>query len=407
SEQGVRLKVRVEEYPLIAKVNLIGNEEVKSKDLKLRLKLKPGYVLSPTLMNADRNTIRKGYLKKGYYQVQVDFIPHALKDGRVNLDIVIDEGDITRIQRIKFIGNKAFTDAELADVIASRTSSLVTWFTDRDVFDRKRFAADGQLLLQHYQNNGYLDVKIESTRLSMSEDKRHFDLTFAIDEGTQYRVSSLNLKGDIVPDEKTLLGLVSLEKGDIYSLQKLRESINAISERVGDEGYAFATVTPLFRRNMEKHVVDISFDIEKGHEVYVERIEISGNEKTDDSVVRRELKQSEAARYSASQINRSRKALNKSRLYKDVRFSFPRGSDPNKVKMKVDLEENKSGSFTFGMGYSQVEKVFFNAKISDNNILGHGYEGSLNGTFGAQTKNYTARITDPYFLGKNLRASLN
>jgi len=407
SEQGVRLKVRVEEYPLIAKVNLIGNEEVKSKDLRLRLKLKPGYVLSPALMNADRNTIRKGYLKKGYYQVRVEFIPHPLKDGRVDLDIRIDEGDVTRIQRIAFIGNQAFSDGELADAIASRRSDLISWFTDRDVFDRKRFGADGQLLLQYYQNHGFLDAKLESSRLSMSEDKRHFDLTFAIDEGAQYRVSSLQLKGDIVPDEKTLQELIKLEEGEVYSLQKLQESVTAITDRVGDEGYAFATVTPLFHRDLTNHTVAIDFDIEKGAEVYVERIEIAGNEKTEDHVIRRVLKQSEAERYSASQIRRSKEELKRSPLYEDVRVSLPRGSDEHKVDMKLDMTEKKSGSFSFGIGYSQLEKTIFNAKISENNILGKGYQGSLNGTFGSLTQNYTASFTDPYFLGKNLSASVN
>ncbi len=407
NDQGVRLIYHVREYPLIAKVELHGNEEVKSKDLKLRLKLKPGYVFSPQLMKADLNTIRKGYLKKGYYQVQVDFVPHKLDDGRINLDIHIHEGDVTRIQRISFIGNRAFSDAELLDAIASRTTGLITWFSDRDVFDQKRFGADGQMLIEHYQNNGFLDAKIESSRLAMTEDKQHFDLTFAIAEGPRYHIADITLKGDVVPDAATLKELVTLEKGDVYSLKKLRETVLALTERVGDEGYAFATVTPLFRRHLAERTVSIEMDIEKGAEVYIERIEIAGNDKTEDAVIRRELKQSEAARYSASQLNRSREVLTRSPLFEDVRISLPRGSDANKVRMKVDVTEKKSGSLSFGIGYSQTEKLIFTSKLSENNLFGKGYKGSLNGTFGSQTQNYNASFTDPYFMGRNVSASVN
>lgn len=407
NEKGVHLIFKVIEYPMIAKVNLIGNSEVTSKDLELRLRLKPGYVFSPRYINADRNTIRKGYLKEGFYQVEIDFVSRPLSDGRVDVDIVIHEGKITRIQRIGFIGNHAYSGAELSDAIASKEPGLLAWFGDRDVFDQKRFGADGQMILEHYQNNGYLDASLESSRLAMSEDKLHFDLTFAISEGPQYRINEISLKGDIVPDQKTLLDLVQLEKGDIYSLQKLRDSINALTERVGDEGFAFATVTPLFKRNLDEKTVSIELDIEKGTEVYIERIEIAGNEKTEDMVVRREMKQTEGSRYSASQINRGKEELTRSPLYKDVRVSLPRGSDNNKVKVKLDVKEKKSGSFSFGVGYSQLEKLIFTSKLSENNLFGKGYQGSLNATLGAQTKNFSGSFTDPYFLGKNVSASLN
>jgi len=406
-DAGVHLIYQVKEYPLIAKLSFNGNEEVKTKDLKLRMKLKPGLVFSPDYINADRSTIRKGYLKKGYYQVQIDFVSTPLADGRVDVDINIHEGDVTRIQRIGFIGNHAFSASELSDAIASRKTDLATWFNDRDVFDQKRFGADSQMLLEHYQNNGYLDVRLESSRLALSEDKQHFDLTLALTEGPQYRIESVALKGDVVPDEETLLKLVELEKGDIYSLQKLRDTVLALTERVGDEGFAFATVTPLFQRNVLDNTVGVELDIEKGREVYIERIEIAGNEKTEDNVVRRRVKQSEAARYSASQINRSKEELTRSPLYEDVRTSLPRGSDPNKVKMKLDVTEKKSGSFTFGVGYSQLEKVIFNTKLSENNLFGKGYQGNINGTFGAKTQNFTASFTDPYFLGMNMSASVN
>ncbi|HXH72212.1 MAG TPA: outer membrane protein assembly factor BamA [Mariprofundaceae bacterium] len=403
---GVRLEYAVQEYPLIGNVELVGNHEVTSKDLKVRLKLKSGQVFSPLNERSDINTIRKGYVKKGYYQVDVDVEQKPRGEGIVDVVLHVHEGKVTRIKRIRFIGNKVFTDDDLHEVIGSRQSDAMTWLTDRDLFDKNRMDADSQMLLQYYMNRGYVDAKVESTLVSLSEDKSGFDLTFSLQEGVQYRIGKIELQGDVVPDEATLRKLVTLESGDIYSLSAMQKTIEALTERVGDEGYAFATVTPLFHRDIESRIVDISFDIEKGREVYVERIEVAGNAKTDDSVVRREMRQDEGARYSASKVRRSKERLKRIEYFDDVRVSLPKGSNSQMTKMRVEINEKKSGSLQFGVGYSQVEKLFFTAKIDEKNLLGKGYRASLDGTFGAKTQNYNVGFTDPYFMGEDVSASV-
>jgi len=404
---GVHLLCQVKEYPLIANMELKGNSEVTSKDLKMRLKLKSGRIFSPNNQLLDRNIIRKGYLKKGYYQIDVEFIATPRDDGRVDLVININEGEITRIKRIRFIGNEQFSDAELRSEIASRQSDTVTWITDRDVFDKKRLGADGQLLQQFYLNNGYLDVSIESTRLAMSTDKKSFDLTFSIHEGVQYRVESVGVQGDLMPDRETLVDLIKLKADEIYSLTDMRKTIDAITDRVGDEGYAFATVTPLLNRDINAHTVAISFDIEKGKEVYIERMEISGNEKTEDDTIRRLAKQAEGERYSGTQVRMSKEAMKRAPYVEDVRVSFPKGTASDKVRMKVDITEKKSGSFSVGLGYSQTEKFILTGNVSENNLFGKGYQARLDGSIGFSTQNFNTSLTDPYFLGKNLSASIN
>jgi len=184
----------------------------------------------------------------------------------------------------------------------------------------------------------------------MTPDKKSFNLTLSVNEGDQYRISNIELQGDAVPDKETLQALVTLEEGDIYSLKDLRETMDAITARVGDEGYAFASVTPLLNRNIDEDTVSIVFDIEKGEEVYVERVEIAGNEKTDDEVVRRLIDQDEGARYSGSQVKPSKESLTRAVYSEDVRVSFPKGSASDKVNMKVDLTEKKTGSFSAGIG---------------------------------------------------------
>jgi outer membrane protein insertion porin family len=403
---GVHLTCQVKEYPLIAKMDLEGNNEVTSKDLKSRMKLKSGRIFSPINQVSDRNAIQKQYLKEGYYQIEVEFKATPKDDGRVDLVISIDEGEVTRIKRIKFIGNEQFSDANLRNEIASRQTDTVTFVTGRDVFDRKKMGADGQMLQQFYLNNGYLDMNIESSRLAMSSDKESFDLTFSIHEGVQYSVKSVDVQGDLVPDRDTLMELVKLKEGETYSLTAMRNTIEAITDRVGDEGYAFATVTPLLNRDVNAHTVAISFDVEKGKEVYVERLEISGNDKTEDKTIRRLAKQSEGERYSGTQVRMTKEALKRTAYIEDVRVSFPKGTASDKVHMKVDVTEKKSGSFSAGLGYSQTEKLMLTGNVSENNLFGKGYRASVEGSVGFSTQNIDASLTDPFFLDKNLSATV-
>ena len=405
--QGVRLVFHVVENPVIGKVTYKGNHEIEDKILKFKLKIQPGRVLSDAIKRHDINEIRRMYLKKGYYQVGVKIQTTKRSDGRVDVLIQIDEGQITRIARILFVGNHAFSDADLRDQLASQQSGFISYFTDRDVFQQDRVGADAQLLMQYYQDHGYLDSKVESTLVSLSVDKKSFYLTFNVYEGPQYRISKVDLQGDMVPSRKALSSAVTLKAGEIYSLQKLRETIQAITEKIGDEGYAFATVTPLFHRDLGSNTVAITLDVEKGREVYIERINITGNQKTEDHVIRRELRQAEASRYSATKVKRSKERLHRLDYFNDVRVTMPRAGSDDRVNMDVNVDEKKTGSFSIGAGYSQLEKVIFTAKMQENNFLGKGYTTNISADIGAVTQNFNTSITDPYFLGKDVSVTVN
>ncbi|MDX8408806.1 MAG: outer membrane protein assembly factor BamA, partial [Mariprofundales bacterium] len=407
SGDSVKLIYHVVENPVIGKLRYEGNDDVEDKVLKRIVKLEAGHVFGPQSLKRERINLRRQYLKKGHYQVEVQFKQHKNADGSVDLTVHIDEGPVTRIRRIRFVGNDAIDGETLRKALASRESTLMGWFSDRDVFSKKRAGADGQMLLQHYLNNGYLDAKLESTILSLTEDKRAFYLTFNLHEGIQYRVSKVILQGDLVPSKEVLRQAIALENGEIYSLKKLRQTIDDITEKVGDEGYAFANVTPLFKRDVEAQTVAITLDIEKGKKVYVERIEIAGNEKTDDVVARREMRQAEGARYSASRVKRSKERLNRLGLFKDVKVSMPRGSTPDKVKMKVKLEEDKTGKFTVGVGFSQLEKIFLTTSLQQKNFMGKGINTKLDASIGGRTQNYNVSVTDPFFMDHEISATFN
>ncbi len=404
---GLKLTVKVEENPLIAKVEIIGNEEVTVKDLRLKLKLKSGQVFNAVLAARDQNMIRKAYLKKGFYQVGIKVETKPLKDGRIDVAVRIHEGDETRIKQIRFIGNKVYSDEELRDKISSSESGFGSWISKRDVFDLPRVEGDGHMVEQYYQNNGYLDAAVESSLVSISSDKSWFYLTFGLFEGPRYLVESVDVQGDIIPDKETLMSEIALEAGKYYSLAQLRKSIEGITEKVGDQGYAFASVTPLFKRDVAARKVAIVFDIEKGREVYIHRVDITGNTKTADNVVRRELRQDEGSRYAASRIKYSRERLQRLSLFEDVRFSMPPADDPNQVDLKVDVADKKTGSFSIGAGYSQLERVFVTSKVQENNLFGRGYAGNLSAEVGARTQNYDISLTDPYFMGEDIRATIH
>ena len=404
--QGIKLVCHVKEFPLIAELTMEGNDEHTTKDLQQRMKLRPGRIFNPMNRNRDLNILLKGYLKDGFYQVKVDFIPTERTDGRIDLLIRIQEGNVTRINRIHMIGNNAYSDAMLRSQIASQQPDIFSSFSSRNVFDQKRFGADGQMLQQHYMNNGYLDMKIESKQITIAEDNKSFSLTFSLHEGSPYKVSSIEIQGDLVPDQQTLKELIELEAGETYALIDMQNSITAMTERIGDEGYAFATVTPLLNRNIDDHTVAIVFDIEKGQEVYIERIEITGNEKSDDTTVRRLIVQNEGARYSGSQIKTSKEALGRASFVEDMRISLPKGSRSDKVNMKVDITEKRTGSVSGGIGFSQREKVILTAKLSESNLFGKGYLASVNGTYGQVTQDISTSLTDPYFLNSNISATI-
>ncbi|MDQ7002786.1 MAG: POTRA domain-containing protein, partial [Ghiorsea sp.] len=258
-EGGIKLIYMVKENPVIANVSFEGNKELSNKKLRPKMKIKPGFILSPLVESIDTNMIRKAYLKKGYYQVAVQIETTPLDDGRVDVKVNVDEGMVTHIKDIRFIGNKSFSSGTLRNVLASAVSGLGSWFSNNDVFSRRRFEADAQMVRMFYQNKGYLDAKVESTRLMLTPNKDSFYLALSIFEGEAFTVSGIELTGDITPSKEALMQAVKLKAGALYSVTKLRESIQAVTEKVGDEGYAFANVTPMFHRNLKNNTVVVEF----------------------------------------------------------------------------------------------------------------------------------------------------
>ena len=406
SGTGLKLVYVVVENPVIAHITIEGNDEITDKKLKPILKLKSGQVISPRAEREDVNSILRKYLKKGFYQAKVDVQTKMQDDGRVDVAIVISEGEITRVKEIQFIGNENFTHDELAESLATSASSWGSWITDRDVFERERFEADAQLIQQHYLEHGYLDVRIDSTRLMLTPNMDDFYLSMSIHEGDAFTVSGIELQGDLTPSKEKLLETVELEVGELYALSKLQKTLRSMTETVGDEGFAFANVTPSFHRNIEDKSVVIIFDIEKGREVYIERVQISGNDKTKDHVIRRETRQYEGERYKSSAVRRSQERIRRLSFIESATVSKLQGRNADTVNLDVNVTEGKSGQFSAGVTYSQIYGTGFTGSVSEQNLFGEGYQANVSADVGGASNNYSVSLVDPYFFKDGVSGSV-
>jgi outer membrane protein insertion porin family len=404
---GIKLIFVVEENPVIASVSIEGESEFREKKLRPLLEIKPGRILSPQLERKDLNTLKRKYLSKGYYQSEVNLKTTVLEDGRVDVVFEVEEGEVTLVKDIRFIGNERFSDTELLETLASRESGLGSWFSDSDVFNRKRFDADAQMVQVHYLEHGYLDVSTLSTRLMLAPNLDGFYLTMSLHEGDAFTVSGIELQGDLVPSKQELMDAVKLEQGKLYALSKMQKTIAGLTELVGDQGFAFATVAPSFHRDLEHKTVVVIFDIEKGREVYVDRINISGNAKTKSHVIRRELRQHEGERYKASNIRRGKERVARLSYLKNTRLSKQKTDSPNQVHLDLNVEEGKSGSFSGGISYSAQNKLGFQGKVTEKNFLGEGYNTSLNADVGGASNNYSFSFSDPYFIWDDVSGSFS
>jgi len=405
--EGTKLIYVVVENPVIASVKVQGNDKLSKKKILPLLQLKAGRVISPRIEREDINKIRRSYLKKGFYQSQVEINTTRLDDGRIDVIVDITEGKITHVKEIQFVGNVNFSHAELSEALATRASGLGSWFSDSDVFNQKRFEADSQMIQVHYLEHGYLDAQVSSTRLMLTPNMDDFYLSMSIHEGDAYTVGGIEFQGDLVPSKEALLETVKLEVGELYALSKMQKTLSEMGEKVGDEGFAFANVTPTFHRNIKDKTVVVVFDIEKGREVYVERIQISGNDKTKDHVIRRELRQHEGERYQASAVRRSKERIQRLSFMKQVSIAKNTAAYSNKMDLDIDVEEGKSGKFSGGISYSRTYGVGLTASVSEQNLFGEGYRTSLSGDVGGATNNYSVNLTDPYFLRDGVSGTVN
>ena len=374
--EGSILVIKVVERPSIAKLTLRGNKDIKTDDLKKGLKeigLTEGETFDRLALDNVQQELIRQYYNRGKYNVSVD--PHVtrLDRNRVAVEIEIREGKAAKIKELNILGNHAFTDKQIRDGFESDTTNWMSWYSKDDQYSREKLSGDLEKLQSYYMDRGYADFGVDSTQVQIAPDKRAMYIDASIKEGEIYKVTGVKLLGDLILPEKTMRQLVFVKEGETFNRAAVEASSKAIKAVLANIGYAYAKVTPIPKLDKEKRTVDLTLYVEPGQRVYVRRVVFQGNTRTEDGVLRREMRQLEGSWYSQAAIDRSKIRLQKLGYFKtvDVDKKLVPGTQ-DKVDVTVKVEEQSAGSMQFGIGYSQYSGIILNASVSQNNLFGSG-----------------------------------
>jgi outer membrane protein insertion porin family len=403
---GKVLTFKVREMPFIRKIEYRGNSEVKIERLEETVTMKTNTVLDRVLLAANAEKLKAMYEDEGFYLAKVN--PVIETDG-VEATVVfkIDEGPEVRVRRITIIGNEAFSGKSLTGLMNTEEAGIFSFVTKSGKFSEFAFQNDLAILMSHYFDNGYINADILDSRVLLSEDRRWFHITISLSEGEQYRTGKLDMSGDILDGKEELLEKLKLKGGEVFSRSALSKGIDAISTAYGDKGYAYAELRPLTKVNNADKTIDITVDVKKNEPVYIERIDLVGNVRTRDKVIRREVEVGEGDLYSATELKRSRDNLRRLGYFEDVRISEGRGSAPDKIKLNVSVKERPTGSISLGFGYSSVDKLIGTASVAQSNFMGTGLKLDLSGTVSASSSRYVLGVTEPWLFDKPISAGFD
>jgi outer membrane protein insertion porin family len=400
AEDGT-LVITVRERPTIASIAISGNKEIKTEQLTEALKsvgLAEGRVFDRSSLERMKLELERQYFTQGRYGVKVQATIKDLGDNRVDVKIEIEEGSIARILQIGIVGNNAFSERELLGKFELSPATMFSFFSDNDQYSRRKLSGDLESLRSQYLDNGYVNFSIDSTQVSITPDKRDVYITVNVTEGEQYTVSDVQLTGKLIVPEEELRKLIVIKPGEIFSRKLAQQSASAISERLGREGYAFANVSPQPRLDREKREVALVFTVDPGRRIYVRRIDVAGNLKTQDEVIRREVRQMEGGWISTDKVNLSRSRLNRLGYFEDANVETPAVAGvPDQVDIDFSVKERPSGTLMAGVGYSESQGFLVNASISQNNIFGTGKRVSAALNNSSVDRVYSFSYTNPYY----------
>jgi len=406
--RGNDLVVRVEENPMINRVNFEGNSEVKDKDLEKETELKERSIFTRSKVQSDLQRILAVYRRAGYYSARVEPKIIRLPQNRVDLVYEINEGVETTVKSINFVGNEAFSDSDLRSVITTAEHAWWKIFSTADRYDPDRLSYDKELLRRYYLKNGFADVNILAADAELAPDSESFYITFTIDEGPLYKLGAVTVnQGVTTLDPVQLQRAVVSEPGADYDSSKVDQSVENITLEAGKQGYAFAKVQPDIQRDEAKRTLNIVYNVQEGPRSYIERIEISGNTRTLDEVIRREMRLYEGDAYNRVLVDRARRRLVALDFFEKVDFREEPGSAPDKVILHVDVVEKSTGSFSVSAGYSTTEGVVAGVGVTERNLLGRGQNVRLNTDLSFTRQSVDFSFTEPYFLDMPLAAGFD
>ena len=406
--QGGTLNVKVMENPIINRIAYEGNRKLTDDQLLKTVQLKPRSVFTPQLAQADRQRILNAYAKAGRYAATVDPKIIRLDQNRVDVVFEINEGATTLVSRIAMIGNHAYSESRLREVIASREEAFYRFLSNSDQYDPERVNFDKELLRRFYLKNGYADFEVKSATAELAPDRSAFLLTFVLNEGERYTVGKIDIDSKLRNlDVETLRPLLRIEPGDTYDGDAVEKTSQALQDSIQQRGFAFVEVKPRIARDRAKHTVDLVFDIGEAPRVYVERIDISGNTRTKDKVIRREFRIAEGDAFDSSAVRNSRVRLQDLGYFNSVQVNPSPGSAPDRAIINAIVDEKATGELTLGGGYSTDAGALLNVGLRERNLIGTGIDASVNGVLAQRSSQVDLSVTDPYFLDRNLAAGFD
>lgn len=407
---GNVLVVRVQERPTVANIHTTGISEFDAKGVEKSLRdvgLAEGFIFDRAVLDRAVQELRRQYLSRGRYSADVKVTVTPVERNRVRINIDVDEGPAAKIQQIRFVGNKVYDDGDLRDEMQLGTPNWFSWYTKRDQYSREKLTADLEAIRALYNNNGYLDFKIDSTQVSVSPDKSEIFVTINIDEGKKYTIKDIRLTGDMLGLEPEFEDLVDIKPGSVYNASEVNGLAKKFTDRLSALGYAFARAIPnpvVDPENPDE--VSVVYTIDPGRRVYVRKVNITGNTRTQDEVIRREVRQYEASWFDSDKVAVSRDRIDRLGFFETVTAEpEPVPGSPDEVDLAVNVKERPTGNISVGAGYSTSEGIVLSGGFSQNNVFGTGNSLSLEVNTSKSSRTYAASFTQPYITTSGISQS--
>lgn len=404
---GVTVIYRVEEIPSVGDVKFKGNTSLKTEDLRPLISLKRGATFREHLIQDSITKLTAHYKEKAFFLAQIDIQHQISKNGLVNVVIEIKEGEKVKIEEIRFHGNKAFDHGELEDHMETKEETWLSWFDESGIYKKDVLRIDVLRLESFYHDHGFLKVRIQDPTLEINREDKEIYVDIHIDEGEQYRLGGITVQGDETYSREELLKVIQSKKGEIYNATQIREDALKISELYSEKGFAYADALPQTLLDEESKTVDVEVNVNPGRKVYVGKVDIYGNTRTQDNVIRREYRLKEGELFNSKKLKRTKQRINNLGFFESVKIDTRRGDSPELVDLTTTVTERPTGAVTFGAGFSSVEKVIFNASISQNNLFGTGRSLNLSTDLSARRTNFNFNLTDPRIFDSDISAGLD
>ena len=400
---GIRLTYSVRERSNITKISFVGNKKVKEEKLRELIEVRPFAPAESSKLEVSVRKIREHYATEGYQLAEVtpEFKSSADHSGNQELIFRIREGEPVRIGRVNFIGNKSFSDSTLRSLLKSKAKGYWSWISGSGKYQEEMVKRDTAFLVYHYQNAGFLKVKVTTPKVYLSRDKKWITLTFHIEEGEKYKIKNTSVEGDILTTKEELVSKLKTKSGELYSRKNVEEDLQFLSALYGDQGYAFANINPAIQPHDEAHTADVIYVVQKGSKVFIEKVNITGNTLTRDKVIRREILVKENTLYNESQLKLSQQRLQALGFFEEVNFATPRGSSDDRILINISVKEKPTGTLSIGAGFSSVENFIFTASVAKDNFFGYGITGQVSAELSSKRQLFILSFEDPYFLDSN------